>query len=118
MEKYMKNQQTEKTIRVHFTESTWQKIEPSIAKDPLKAEMVPYMPDIIATGQYLCRELYNARTDKTKIVHEYWKTIESSEGPRDVIVSVMDVSEHDNASEGSIEPFYEVVSLCFANEKE
>lgn len=77
-------------IEVHFTGGTWQEIRRGIKKDPLKAEMVPHMPDIIATGQYRRREIYKERTDGAVAFHEYRKTVQTSRGPRVVIVDVVE----------------------------
>ncbi len=81
-------------VEVHFTGGTWKEIKRGIKSDPLKAEMVPHMPDIIATGQYRKRELHKKRDDGTVAFHEYRKTVQTSQGPREVIV---DVAEREGA---------------------
>ena len=90
-------------VKVHFTGGTWKEIKRGIKSDPLKAEMVPHMPDIIATGQYRKRDLHKKRDDRTVAFHEYSKVIQTSQGPREVIV---DVAERESA-----EPRFNIYNL-------
>lgn len=59
-------------------------------RDALKAELVPHMPDIIASGSYRKNELYKGREDDAAAFYEYRKTVWTSEGPIEAIVDVME----------------------------
>lgn len=76
-----------------FTGGTWQKIKNGMQNDPVKAELVPHMPDIIATGQYRKNALHKERDDGAVAFHEYRKTVQTTEGPREAIVDVVQRSK-------------------------
>lgn len=73
-----------------FTGGTWQEIKRDMKNDPIKAALVPHMPDIVATGQYRENALHKERTDGARAFHEYRKTVQTAEGPREAIVDVVD----------------------------
>lgn len=76
-----------------FTGGTWREIKRDMKGDPIKAALVPHMPDIIATGTYRRNAPHKPRKDGIRSFHEYRKTLQTAEGPREVIV---DVAEYPN----------------------
>lgn len=72
-----------------FTGGTWQEIKRGMKCDPLKAELVPHMPDIIATGAYRKNEVHKERNDGASAFHEYRKTVQTSKGPHEAVVDVV-----------------------------
>lgn len=72
-----------------FTGGTWQEIKRDMKGDPVKAELVPHMPDIIATGAYKKNDVHKERNDGASAFHEYRKTVQTSQGPREVVVDVV-----------------------------
>ncbi|MCH5277752.1 MAG: DUF2213 domain-containing protein [Desulfovibrionaceae bacterium] len=75
-------------IQATFTGRTWQEIKRNMNQDTLKAELVPHMPDIIATGTYRRNELFKDRDDSATAFHEYRKQVETSAGTKEAIVDV------------------------------
>lgn len=94
-------------VRACFTGGTWQEIKQDMHKDMLKAELVPHMPDIIATGEYQKSSLYKKRTDNVDVYHVYRKTVQTSEGAKDVFVDVAERVNHEPS-----QPKHQVYSVA------
>ncbi|MGE9986205.1 DUF2213 domain-containing protein [Desulfovibrio sp. SGI.169] len=88
--RHVETQAAGESIQVCFTGGTWQEIKRNMNRDALKAELVPHMPDIIATGAYKKSDLYKERTDDAVAFHEYRKRVETSEGGKEAIVDVVE----------------------------
>lgn len=88
--RHVETQAAGEPIQVCFTGGTWQEIKRNMNRDALKAELVPHMPDIIATGAYKKSDLYKERTDDAVAFHEYRKRVETSEGGKEAIVDVVE----------------------------
>lgn len=71
-----------------FTGGTFKELRRGMKSDPLKAEIIPHIPDVISTGEYRRGELHKERKDGTTAFHEYRKTVETSQGSRKVIVDI------------------------------
>ena len=80
-------------IEAVFTGDSWTELKKDMAKDPIKAALVPYLPDIIATGEY-ASEPPTGRHPDVKRFHTYRKTIQTDAGPKEVIVDVAERPEH------------------------
>lgn len=86
---HMEARTNEGPIQVHFTGGTWKELRKAFPGDVLKAELLPYLADIIATGEYAAEPPSNFHP-KVKQFHTYRKTIQTSVGPIKVIVDVAD----------------------------
>lgn len=75
---------------VFFTGGTWREIKGGLKSDPIKGELIAHIPDIITTGKCTIEPLYHDRNDSTKEVFTFKKSVETSEGPKLVIVDVLD----------------------------
>jgi len=90
-------------IEACFTGGTWQEIKRGMHNDPLKAELVPHMADILVSGQHRKNTLYKKRNDNAVDFYEYKKTVKTSQGPR---IAIVDVIEREKS-----EPKYSVYSM-------
>lgn len=86
--RHVEAQTDEGPIQATFTGGTWREIKRDMNRDALKAELVPHMPDIIATGACKRNELHKERKDGSAAFYEYRKKVETSEGRKEVIVDV------------------------------
>ena len=77
----------EGTIEACFTGGGWREIKKDMSADPVKASLVPSMPDIIAAGRYAPEAPTHAHPDIERF-HTYTKTVQTVEGPKEVIVDV------------------------------
>lgn len=75
---------------VFFTGGTWREIKGGLKNDSIKGELIAHIPDIITTGKCTIEPLYHDRNDSTKEVFTFKKSVETSEGPKLVIVDVLD----------------------------
>lgn len=71
-----------------FTSKSWGKLKYDMKNDPLKAEILPLIPDILTTGEYSFRELHKERKDNISSFYTYHKIVQTSEGGKDAIVDV------------------------------
>ena len=58
-----------------------------MAIDPLKAELVPHLPEIIATGRYESSTPMHFHPD-VSVFHSYTKSVSTSEGEKEAIVDI------------------------------
>ena len=74
-------------IRACFTGGSWGELKKDMRDDPVKASLVPHLPDIITTGRYAPETPAHAHPEVTQF-HTYRKTVQTSAGPKEAIVDV------------------------------
>lgn len=74
-------------IEACFTGSSWNELKKDMRDDPVKASLVPHLPDIITTGKYAQEAPAHAHPD-VSCFHTWRKIIQTADGPREVIVDV------------------------------
>lgn len=74
-------------IEACFTGSSWNELKKDMRDDPVKASLVPHLPDIITTGKYAQEAPAHAHPD-VSCFHTWRKTVQTADGPREVIVDV------------------------------
>ncbi len=104
--RYVEAHTNEGTIQATFTGGSWSEIKKDISNDPLKAELVPHMPDIITTGQYSVEIPAHDHPDVMRF-HTYRKTVRTSAGPKEAIVDVAERMERKPS-----QPEHQVYSLA------
>lgn len=92
---YIPAMSPEGEIKAHITGTSWREIRKAIRTDPLKAELVIHIPDIIATGEYVRDDLYKTRTDGTAYYFVYSKQVQTSKGLKNSYVKVAVRNEKD-----------------------
>ncbi len=78
---------------IAFTGTGFKKLKFGLKLDPLKAALIPHIPDIIDTGQYFVDPLNKARDDDKILFHSYKKIVPTKEGNKEVIVDVSEAAE-------------------------
>lgn len=86
---HMEARTNEGPIEVHFTGGSWTELKKGMYRDPVKANLVPHLPDIIATGEY-APERPGPQHPDVSVVHTYRKTKDTPEGPKKVVVDVLE----------------------------
>lgn len=79
-------------IRACFTGGSWGELKKDMRDDPVKASLVPHLPDIITTGRYAPETPAHAHPEVTQF-HTYRKTVQTSAGPKEAIVDVAERPE-------------------------
>lgn len=86
---YMEARTNEGPIEVHFTGASWKEFKKGMDRDPIKAGLTPHVADIIATGEY-APERPGPQHPDVSVVHTYRKTKDTPDGPRNVVVDVLE----------------------------
>jgi len=81
-------------IEISFNGNGWRHIKANTNNDPVKAELIPYIPFIIQNGQYVQNDLYKEHGSIIGF-HTWQMKVQTSEGIKDVLV---DVAQHDEKS--------------------
>lgn len=84
---------SEGPIEAVFTGDSWTELKKDMSGDPIKAALLPYLPDIIATGEY-ASEPPSGKHPDVKRFHTYRKTVQTDAGPKEVIVDVAKRPQH------------------------
>lgn len=92
-------------IRACFTGGSWGELKKDMRDDPVKASLVPHLPDIITTGRYAPETPAHAHPEVTQF-HTYRKTVQTSAGPKEAIVDVAERVERKPS-----QPEHQVYSL-------
>ncbi|MDE5833838.1 MAG: hypothetical protein K2H64_12840 [Desulfovibrio sp.] len=79
-------------INATFTGRSWQELKRGMKNDPVKTELIPYLPEIISSGTY-GEEIPAHDHPDVKCFHTFTKVIETSQGKKECIV---DVAEKNN----------------------
>ena len=74
-------------IEACFTGASRKELKKDMAIDPLKAELVPHLPEIIATGRYESSTPMHFHPD-VSVFHSYTKSVSTSEGEKEAIVDI------------------------------
>ena len=85
--RYVKAQTDEGEIEAHFTGRSWGEIKKNMVIDPIKAEIVPMLPEVLLSGKYKAETPQHDHPDVT-VFHTYRKSITTSAGRKEVIVDV------------------------------
>lgn len=75
---------------VFFTGGSLGKIQFGMKQDPIKAEVVCHLADIVATGNQIPNEMHKERFDGTLEYFTFEKTVKMSQGDFSVLVDVAD----------------------------
>lgn len=75
---------------VFFTGGSLGKIQFGMKQDPIKAEVVCHLADIVATGNQIPNEMHKERSDGTLEYFTFEKTVKMSQGDFSVLVDVAD----------------------------
>lgn len=81
-------------IKAVFTGRGWGEIKKDMANDPVKAALVPHMPDVIATGNYKSELPAHNHPDISRF-HTYRKSVQTEQGTKKVIVDVAERPDSD-----------------------
>ena len=92
--RYVTAKTDEGEIEAHFTGGSWKELKKDMAIDPVKAEIVQYVPDIIATGRYATSVPAHFHPD-VSVFHSYTKTVSTTEGIKEAIVDVAERPKRD-----------------------
>ncbi|MBD5417355.1 MAG: DUF2213 domain-containing protein [Desulfovibrio sp.] len=74
-------------IEAAFTGRGWRELKKDMTADPVKAALVPHMPEIIKSGDYRPEAPAHGHSEISRF-HTYRKTVDTTEGPREAIVDV------------------------------
>ncbi|MCM1513222.1 MAG: DUF2213 domain-containing protein [Oxalobacter formigenes] len=78
---------------IAFTGAGFSKMRFGLKQDPVKAALIPHVPEIIESGHYFIDPLNKKRSDNKTRFHSYSKTISTAEGDRNVIVDVAEMKD-------------------------
>lgn len=92
-------QTAEGAIEACFTGNGWNELKKDMRDDPVKAALVPHLPDIITTGAYAPETPVHAHPDVTRF-HTYRKTVDTAKGPKEAIVDVAERPDHMQSQAG------------------
>ena len=87
-------QTDEGPIDACFTGAGWGEIKKGMHNDPLKAGMVPHLPDIVATGKHERSEPVHVHPEVTAF-HSFSKAIPTAEGEKTAIVDIAERSSRE-----------------------
>ena len=85
--RYVTAKTDEGDIEAHFTGKGWNELKKDMAHDPVKAEIVPMLPEIILSGRYKAEAPQHDHPD-ISVFHTYRGKTETSEGEKNVIVDI------------------------------
>ena len=85
--RYVKAKTDEGGIEACFTGRSWGEIKKDMVIDPIKAEIVPMIPEVLSSGKYKAETPQHDHPDVT-VFHTYRKSVTTSAGQKEVIVDV------------------------------
>lgn len=75
---------------IHITGGSWREIKKRMASDPLKSEMVMYIPEVLTEGKVNKDVSYKERKDDVRVVYSFRNVVKTSQGEKEMIVDVLD----------------------------